>query len=474
MIEKSSRMKKKLKVRLSLNKPILLEDIANEAELNTKELRFQLENALREHYFHFGSKPFSIEYSPALGDILRASSSVGKLSAENLVIEIHPKLPGLEIGKCLGLAQYGGHGLLKMNNSSIINEYFSENENYSSIDFVAFSFLDAVLTVKNNGFARKFIEVFGTSSKLKGEISFQKTISEGRSFLQSIVKNIEPTIDIIPNQILKYALTLCAKKSSFEDIKRLSQTYLTFFDDVSLIEEPSLFVEMLSFQQNLPRPDYEKAFAFAKAIIEGRSLSEESEEDLLVPSFTLDLDKVFEGYCSFQMKEILSSQHYSALIQHPFPHRMDPDIVKKSIYPDIVVHNKGTGQKVILDIKNKYSALRENGELAISNEDLYQITYYASTLECKTCILIYPGLNPKFQYPIKISEGASAYRKKVKKSVLELKSKNSITVFGQEGIKIIPYIIDLKGSLRNTKKSVASLCQLVADITNPESIYQTI
>jgi hypothetical protein len=456
-------MSEMIKINLSVNSPVYIQDIAASVGININELRYQLERTLQEHYFHFGSKPFFIEYDPVKGYMLRAGSAIGRLQAGSIVLEIIPKLPMLSIGKCLGMAQCSNTNLLKINNGILLKDYISENEKYSSLDFLSFSFLDSLLTIKKNGLARKFEEIFGPATKLRGTISFQETITAGKCLHEPITGEIEPTYDILPNQILKYALNICLSKAQAREIRDLANTISDFFAGVKLLDDSSMKMDLLSYNFGLPRPDYERALSYAKAIIEGRYISEGDQEEL-IPSFTLDLDKVFESYCSYHFDKLISKTSSDTLLQHPFPHDMRPLVTEKKIYPDIVLRNRKNKKSVILDVKNKYSSLRDDGCFTISNEDIYQVSYYAKTLGSRYCILVYPGINPKIQYPLKTSESDAVYSLRRSKVLVNLKSKSAVKIFSKDEIYIIIYVIDLAGNLKNTKRSIASLCQFSVDL----------
>lgn len=450
---------------LAVGVPISLSEFSLNHNLNVARLNRELECSLREHYLHYGCKPFSLEYDPILGRVIRANAAVGILKAGTTVVKVQPKVPNVSVGKCLGLAQRSLLDSLNINRGSTTQIMMSENEDYSSVDFLAFSLMDNILKVKKNGFARTFEEVFGSMPKLTGIIDFYKTISEGKPPIQPVGGSVEPSINIFPNRVLKYALKICKEKTRSKSVIELASTLLESFRDVEDVDDNFFKSYDIVLDFSLPRSDYAHALSFANAIIQGRALGE-GEEALNSPSFTLDMDKVFEGYCSNEIMAMLGqSKNYEVDIQKPIPHAVVPRRAGLgAIVPDIVVKMKKGHGSVVVDLKNKYSALRNDGNISIGNNDLYQICYYAKTLETNYCILAYPGANPSLQYAIRSSESEAAYESRRNRKKKQLLVSSTFNVLSKDSIKVVAYCIDLSGTLRNTRKSVASLCQLIVDM----------
>lgn len=458
-----SSLNEKPRISVSIGNEIAISEVATQLELDPQLVRSELELAIKEHYYHFASKPLVLEFEPKKGYTLRASSSVGVLSTPSFLVDIKPKIPELSIGKALGLAQESGINLLNINDKSLARNALSDQSSYSSVDFLAFSLVDSALTVRHNGFARKFDEVIQLSTKLRGDIAFQETVSSGNSNYSPMVNNIEPSIDIYPNQVIKAALNLCFNSTSSNEIKSLIQVILDSMSEVALVPIERLSIDELFINFSVPRPDYDMALAFSKAIIEGRLISED-DDSIFTPSFTLDMDKVFESYCTAQIQKLIIPNRFEVLAQPQFKHDITPDVADKNIIPDVIIKDKQTGEVIVLDLKNKYSQLRDEGNFKISNDDLYQLTYYAKTLGAKCCFVVYPAAKPKIQYPLKSSESQASYEQKRAAKMEEINQKNKITIFKNDSVTLYSYSINLLGSLKDTEKSVAGLCQLLVDI----------
>ena len=79
------------------------------------------------------------------------------------------------------------------------------------------------------------------------------------------------------------------------------------------------------------------------------------------------------------------------------------------------------------------------------------------------CLLVYPEEKQSNSYPIKASESEVNYQSKVSEY---LKTKANKLVFDTEDVSIPMYLyrIDLSGTMKNTVRSLASLCLLVERI----------
>ena len=374
-------------------------------DLVSKELRQQL----REHYANYGTRPFNLQYSPVSGNIVQVTSVVGLIRAQYFILNLIPKIPRLTLGKCLAMSQEVGTSVVSFDNREPIQAVISSKVSYSTIEALTFSFLDSIISVRNNGYARRFDEVFGPSIKTGANIEFQTSINQAQ-FMPPIVSELEATNDVFPNQILKAA--------------------------------------------------YDRALRIALSIIKGNALEYAGYTEYL-PAFTLDLDRLFEEFIAEITTRLLSQKKFE-VAKHPhFEHDTVPWL-QGDIIPDLHILHRQNENRVILDTKNKYSGLRELGKFTVPNPDLYQICYYCLNLGIKSAILVYPATSGAHQYPIRYSESENSHNLKVEK-FLALSQELKRTMVATTPCKFDLYIynIDLSGTMENTIRSVASLCLFI-------------
>jgi 5-methylcytosine-specific restriction enzyme subunit McrC len=447
---------------LRIGKPISIDYIAVEAGLSLDETKSLVSSEIKKHYSSYGNEPFSIEYSRnSDGYILRARSSVGKLDCGVFYITIHPKFENLDLGKCLQLAHYSQSYNLVQHNNQICEELVSEEDVLQGIDYFALSFVSTVQDCINDGLIQVFSASEKTDPELKGKLVVAKHVNNGGNPLEPITQINSRSINCHVNQILKAALLRCIDKCEHNHIRTLASGLLISFKDCG---DP-VDTDFLEMKSSIPRPDYDRALALAEVILNGFS-SSEGDAESFAPCFTMDLDKIFEGYCSYEIRKILTEAKFEVISQDKKNHRFSPSLVCKNISPDIVVRClEPSGRTVILDSKNKFSLLSDS-ETSISNSDIFQIYYYAKSYGSNVGILIYPGSSANYtRFPIKSAEGAAAYLKKQSQRINQMmQSGNDIfklDIGESQDFYLVLWRLNLSGSLHETRKSVAELCMFI-------------
>jgi 5-methylcytosine-specific restriction endonuclease McrBC regulatory subunit McrC len=454
------------KIQLSAGKQISVTTLSELLDLDHSVVLENLQILTRDHYRRFGTQAIQLFFDALEGYSIRNTSVVGILRCDYFSLELLPKINKLETGKCLGLAQVSGMKGFQIADEKLMDLALTIDKDVSLIDYFGYSLLDSVIHISHNGFLGRKQENITEPNKIGSNILINETLVSGKNFNKPFVSDSVVSHNIQPNQIIKSALKVCLENSSETSIQDLSALLLNYFEGVNLLTPNdilSLSDTSSRYTPTAPRPDYEVALSHALAILEGGSI-EMNEGKLSAPSFTLDLDKVFESFCSKQMKNLMNREKYVVETQRSFAHVMSPNLSDKKIVPDVLIKNIKNNKGVILDLKNKYSSLREDGKTFISNPDIYQISYYAKTLGVRDCVLVYPAYKPRIQYPLKASEGEESYNLKKSQKMQEILTSSSTKIFLDESVRIIIYNIDLSGSVRNSVKSVAGLCQLVADI----------
>ena len=452
------------KIKVIPGKSLPLATISSESGIPYQAVLDQLQKATSEHYRSFGSQPLQIFYEPSSGLSIRNTSAVGVLVTEDFQIELYPKIKQLDIAKCLGLAQVGGNSSLQIGDNRLKDIALKSDSSSNLVDYFAYSLLDEVIKLTHNGLISIRKDITEDTGRLTGEVLINETVAEGRAFIQPFVRDISREVNIGPNQLIKAALEVCTN-STDTYIQNLASGLLNEFKEVSSssIRDTSLLLNSVKgFQFTVPRPDYVNALTYAQTILNGGTISEEGGT-FSTPSFTLDLDKVFEDFCGYQISELLNNDTFKVELQKSFEHSMSSKISNKKIIPDVFITKTTSGEKILLDLKNKYSQLREDGGIVVSNQDLFQLSYYAKTLGVQNCILVYPSYKPAIQYPIKGSESDDAYKQKKAEKFEQILESNSTLLFNDSSVRITIYNVDLSGRVRNSVKSVAGLCQFISD-----------
>ena len=469
MIWMLSNMKelKKTRLTLKIGTPLLIETISQSLDgVSIIEIQRLLEGKILEHYQKFGQQPFSIIYDrQKRGYTVQAEPVIGIINCIRFDIKIIPKIPKLEIGKCLQLSHHCQLNSIVKHTNTLVEKELSSSSKLFGIDYFATAFLSAITDVINNNLLRTISSIEEPDPNFRGTLLLTRHIMTGGNPLLPYTRRPISIIDIPVNRTLKAALEVCRLHSNCSEVKSLTSSALTHFKDVSENHPNEPF--KYTFESSLPREEYSRALTFAEIILEGFDPTS-GQEELFFPYFTINLDQLFEKFIAFELQHKLKPDIYNVLIQKQYPHPAQPNISNKFVEPDIVVERRnGEGNKVVIDTKNKYSMLSDNSSPNISNNDIYQIAYYCLMLKSNTAILVYPGnAETTTDYPIRSSEGETVYERKRQRVLESLKSNASTHLslsLGMSSISIYFWRINLEGTMQETMESVVKLAFFITD-----------
>lgn len=452
---------------LRQGEPLPVDRISSQVQgADVMQVQHKLESTLVEHFQLFNQVPFLLAYDKTIkGYSIQSSPAIGLLDCGDFIIKLEPKFKGLEVGKCLQLAHYCQSNHLVKHSNSLIEDNMSGNEELNGPDYFAASFLSSLTDIINNGLLRTRSKHEGFDPDFKGTLLPDRHINKGATPLAPYTEQTAFSTDVPINRTLKSALHTIRQSVKNDKLQSIAAKYLGYFNDV--VDLDVTVDREYTFSSTLRRADYEQGVALAKIIIEGFSpLS--GDQDSFLPSFTLDLDRLFESFTAFELKKRILSDNFTVSIQSEFSHPTTPRLKDKVIIPDLVIRSsEENGKSIILDTKNKYSLLADDTTLSLSNADLYQISYYCLALKAETAILIYPGnKTTATKFPIKGSEGKEEYERKRTRAVEKIKSESSTYIkvkLADHSINLFFWRINLEGTLFDTQSSVAQLANFIVD-----------
>jgi 5-methylcytosine-specific restriction endonuclease McrBC regulatory subunit McrC len=460
-------------VTASVGQPLALSDISRVVDLaDDHAIKFILETQIKEHYNLYGTEPYRLEYCRKKdGYQLRPNPVIGRLNCRSFILQISSKFREIEIGKWLQIAHYSGATSLVRHNNEIAEDGVSDNEKLEGIDYFFLSFVSSVYDCINQGLLYEKGAYEGDDPNFRGKLHVTKHIQKGANPMRlQTAQNIKE-YDCNPNAVIKKSLEVCIAKSENPKLLSLANGLLPYFKDINTDRIDANIVDY-DFVASLPRPDYEKALSLCKIILEGFT-SIEGEENSFIPYYTINLDALFEKFVSFDIKRILKDQ-YVVHTQSKIQHQIIPELKDGFIVPDLLVYGneKDQSRPVVIDTKNKYSMLDDSGAPKIANQDLFQMVYYCQTVGTNIAILVYPGDSDNYtKYPLMGSEGKSNYKNKRDAAVKAMfDTGNCRFTFNAalEAIHIIAWRLNLSGTLRDTRESVAQLSQFIADCVKQE------
>ncbi|AZZ37452.1 hypothetical protein CIK05_11830 [Bdellovibrio sp. qaytius] len=446
-------------ITLSLGKEISIDGLI-EFGLDTATIEAELKDMFLEAYRMFGVRPFSFFFDTNGEMKLRAESSIGFLSGRLFDIVLQSKIDNFDLGKALLMAQYCKSGALKVSSSKVRSQIDVDSE-YTVFDLMGFSLVEVVNDIIKNGIAKSFKDVLHITNRKSGTIDFQNWINRGLLPPPSKT-DIESDYNILPNRLIIAALKSVLDFTKNSKLSGLIRSNIMNFEGCDGQVDSYEIDNFKIHHFNIPRRDYESALSLSLAILRKKAVSF-LEGEVNLPSALVDLNVVFEEFCSLQISELLNPEMYEVKLQPEYDHPISPEI-GGYFSPDITIRNKKNKKMIVLDVKNKYK-VNSDGDQVIANADLFQLSYYAASLGAKSAVLLYPSVNPKVEYPVKASESEAAYANKVLKYyATEQGAGFSIKNPTDESLKLYKYQIDLGGSLQNTIRSLAGICLFIESV----------
>jgi 5-methylcytosine-specific restriction endonuclease McrBC regulatory subunit McrC len=446
-------------IELTLANPIAISKAAESISWTGPERLKECQSIIDFHWRSYGTKSIGLIYNPSEGFTLTAYSGVGALSSNKLVLKVAPKIPNIGIEKVLSMAQYAGMGLWKIGNGQI-SAQIDESDDYSLNELLGFALVDAVGDVINNGLQREFEDTVERTLVQGSGPDLVENMSTGFTPPLYMTQSIQ-NFDILSNQVLKAAILSVKRHSRNQNLKVGLERLLTSFEDVTATFSNEDLDTISNISFSLPRADYQKALAVGVAILRGKTISLDESSSTNIPNFMLDMDYVFEAFCSRVLVESFKGSHFEVLCQQKYPHLSTPDFQAKSIIPDVVIRHRSSGKSVVLDLKNKYTSISDLGRPSIGNSDLFQQTYYQGNLGATCAVLVYPSSKPEWQFPLPGSEGIEAYNQKVLASLSSSKYPQISIAHGPNAYNILALQVDLSGPLKNTINSLKRVAFLV-------------
>lgn len=447
-----------IRIEVSLKSPRALAEVAAASGVALEELVDLCKEVIDRHWLSFGTKALTLEYSSRDGYLLRATSGVGALVGRGLEILIQPKVPNLSLEKVLALAQHAGNERLKIGNDRLQAQIDTSIE-YGALDLLGFSLSDAVFTIAANGLLKATREKLEISTGASSGPDLDANIERGFN-PPLIVSTIQSDTDVPSNQLIKAALEKVRDSTSQQHLKDLLARDLSNFREVGPLPKDQPVSEFLSDFSGTPRPDYDRGISLASAILASGSFSVDGGADLAMPDVVIDMDETFEAFCSNVLHESFT-EGIQVRLQPEFPHKATPPMPSKSIRPDILVTEADTGRKIVVDVKNKYTALDDFGQPEFSNSDLFQQYYYAKNLDAYCVILLFPSVNPSWRFPLRGSESQTSFDSKVQAALASPDLKVMTIEHSGAELDLYAVEVDLSGSLKNSVQSISRVAFLV-------------
>jgi hypothetical protein len=366
-------------------------DIVRTGQISEERLYTKILAMYYDYVNNHNVEPFTLTYGKAKGFCVNANSHVGVIVYDDIVIHINSMVPDLSLGKILYLQSQAEEISSATETRNVIVENLNNEESIAAIDYFVVSLLQSVEEIYANGLITEICREGKKDNKVIGKLDFKTQLSKSPSYNSFYVEKTEPSKNIVINQAIKKALIVASELTQLEWIRSLAAAATDYFFGVGDIEDISKeSFPSVSEYTSIRRDDYEKAIRFSKFILFGYDPLE-GEGTSNFPEFLLDMNEVFEFYVTVGLKRIFKEGFEN---KKRFTLGVGPeDIPMDRKYIELDGYYCNNGHKVVLDTKNKYRMVldREIPDFIAGNPDIYQQYYYASRVNAKNIILVYPS-----------------------------------------------------------------------------------
>lgn len=437
---------------------ILLDDLSIELAVPEDEILKDMKRILERSSSTFGLRPFRIEFDGQRGWSILPSSCVGVISGDVLTIVLDSRLPDLRTEKVIAMAQLAGPDVYRISSDSV-RATSSSSWDFGSRDLLAMSLVDVCAEVRRSGREFVYRSVHAKTLNIRGSIDFAESLQTASTKPPISVfdeRSYATDANIYILSALEKAMRLTRSEVVHEALRQETEVWS---DDIDSEATNRFDTEISDFSTSYPRSDYRRGIHLASAVLFDLSI-DFHESNLEIPQVLADLDVLFEQYCTLQLRQLLPASTFVVDSQQELPHPAYPQL-SGYIKPDLVITHRDSGRSIVIDLKNKYSRVDIDEKPSLSNPDIYQISYYAQALGIDKAMLIYPTTTGVEAFPIKRSESTAAYLTKIQRFRERRQSSEPILRLGANEVALLPYQVDLSGSMANTAESLASLAMFI-------------
>lgn len=324
---------------------------------------------------------------------LQVNGLVGRLPLNSQVgLDISPKFPIINLNRMVYTSKVQFSNLFQMERPY---EDLDADE-YLPVPLIR-SYAQSLKNAIDSGLLKKYRRAEFEGSP-RPRVNFNKTQQKYWAKLRpttAVMERFEFDQDNLPNQFLKLAATksLAISRSSphLQECIKVLSSCLRDLSAVTTRDVRSLRADVAAVRRVVPswRREYVKAVQHSIKIINALDVSlDATSEGLLLESFIISLDDVFEGYVRSVLAELPSfgfgrvATVDGNLHRHQRPLFLDNPQYKTK--PDLIVKD-ARGILLIGDAKYKKKP---------SEEDRYQIITHALAYGVRKAVLVYPKPQP--------------------------------------------------------------------------------
>lgn len=321
------------------------------------------------------------EYFDVLHQGLRFKHFVGVLQIDGLLLQIHPKSdknsldPGWQKLLLRMLKTCGHLTADTLDNANL------ERQHFSLLDLYFDYYLRELENLLHNGLVKRYRKNSGNVKALKGKLDFAQhirhnVVHQERFYTTHQVYDVDHRL----HQVLGHALDIVQQFTQGTSLSDKCGRVRLNFPEVSKIRPNEAILEQLVLDRKTEL--YARALELAKLIILNYSPDIQQGNNKMI-SLLFNMNELWEEFILVCLRRYLHENQLEWEVHGQESKRFHG---YRTIRPDIVLTNKTTGAKIVIDTKWK---LPYDNKASI--EDLRQMYTYGRFWQAEKMILLYPG-----------------------------------------------------------------------------------
>lgn len=322
---------------------------------------------------------------------LRAQQVVGVIAADDVTLEILPKIDGDESDAAARRSLV--HMLAVVLDLDIVEGGLTDLgwQRDDLLEILIRLFCDRLFEALHRGLPRRYVPHEDDLAALRGRLDVKRQFTVLAASPQRLACRFdELSADIALNQIMKAAVTKLGKVARApENQRRLAELSFAFADITAIP------VKALSWDQvviDRTNRSWAQLLSLAKLLL-GERFQTTSSGDARGFSLLFEMNKLFEEFVGRSLARALAGTGFEVRLQGPRGYALADLQTGQNRFatkPDITIASRGAP---LLVIDTKWKRLKgaiDDPKYGVGQADVYQMMAYAHVYQCERLLLLYP------------------------------------------------------------------------------------
>ena len=322
---------------------------------------------------------------------LRAQQVVGVIAADDVTLEILPKIDGDESDAAARRSLV--HMLAAVFDLDIVEGGLTDLgwQRDDLLEILIRLFCDRLFEALHRGLPRRYVPHEDDLAALRGRLDVKRQFTVLAASPQRLACRFdELSADIALNQIMKAAVTKLAKVARVpENQRRLAELSFAFADITPVPVKALPWHQVVLDRTNR---SWAQLLSLVKLLL-GDRFQTTSSGDARGFSLLFEMNKLFEEFVGRSLSRALAGTGYEVRLQGPRGYALADLHSGQNRFatkPDITIARRGSP---VLVIDTKWKRLKgaiDDPKYGVGQADVYQMMAYAHVYQCERLLLLYP------------------------------------------------------------------------------------